>query len=79
MSKREPRSRRRRLLTGIAVSAATFAVLLVLTEVGVRLLVPPQIFSAFKERVQEEVGSEDHRTHYDLGIAYQEMGLVREG
>ena len=29
-----------------------------------------------KEQVESEVGSEDYRTHYDLGIAYKEMGLV---
>ncbi len=37
-----------------------------------------EIFKAFKEQVQEEVGSEDFRTHYDLGIAYKEMGLIEE-
>ncbi len=37
-----------------------------------------EIFKAFKEQVQEEVGSEDFRTHYDLGIAYKEMGLTDE-
>jgi tetratricopeptide (TPR) repeat protein len=36
------------------------------------------VFAAFKQHVQEEVGSEDYRTHYDLGIAYKEMGLMDE-
>lgn len=36
------------------------------------------IFAAFKHHVQEEVGSDDYRTHYDLGIAYKEMGLMDE-
>lgn len=34
------------------------------------------VFDAFKKHVELEVGSEDFRTHYDLGIAYKEMGLV---
>jgi tetratricopeptide (TPR) repeat protein len=36
------------------------------------------VFAAFKRHVAEEVGSEDFRTHYDLGIAYKEMGLMDE-
>jgi len=36
------------------------------------------VFAAFRDHVKREVGSEDHRTHYDLGIAYKEMGLVEE-
>jgi tetratricopeptide (TPR) repeat protein len=36
------------------------------------------VFAAFKQHVAEEVGSEDTRTHYDLGIAYKEMGLMDE-
>jgi tetratricopeptide (TPR) repeat protein len=36
------------------------------------------VFAAFREHVEREVDSEDHRTHYDLGIAYKEMGLVEE-
>lgn len=34
------------------------------------------VFAAFKEQVAAEVGADDYRTHYDLGIAYKEMGLV---
>jgi hypothetical protein len=34
------------------------------------------VFATFKERVAEQVGDKDYRTHYDLGIAYKEMGLV---
>jgi tetratricopeptide (TPR) repeat protein len=37
-----------------------------------------QMFQQFKEHVDREVGSDDHRTHYDLGIAYKEMGLIDE-
>lgn len=36
------------------------------------------IFSEFREGVQRELGDEDHETHYNLGIAYLEMGLLDE-
>ncbi|MCP3982440.1 MAG: tetratricopeptide repeat protein [bacterium] len=36
------------------------------------------VFAAFKQQVEEEVDSDDYRTHYDLGIAYKEMGLIDE-
>jgi tetratricopeptide (TPR) repeat protein len=35
-----------------------------------------EVFAAFRERVEQEVGAEDFRTHYDLGIGYKEMGLL---
>jgi tetratricopeptide (TPR) repeat protein len=35
-----------------------------------------EVFAAFKEHVRAEVGGSDFRTHYDLGIAYKEMGLI---
>jgi tetratricopeptide (TPR) repeat protein len=34
------------------------------------------IFGAFKRGVQQTLGSGDHEAHYDLGIAYREMGLL---
>ncbi len=34
------------------------------------------VFRAFKEQIANEVDSGDSRTHYELGIAYKEMGLV---
>jgi tetratricopeptide (TPR) repeat protein len=37
-----------------------------------------EVFAAFKRQVEDEVGSEDFRTHYDLGIAYKEMGLLND-
>jgi tetratricopeptide (TPR) repeat protein len=37
-----------------------------------------EILAAFRERVEEEVGAEDHRTHYELGIGFKEMGLTEE-
>lgn len=33
---------------------------------------------AFKAGVAENVDEEDHEAHYDLGVAYKEMGLVDE-
>jgi tetratricopeptide (TPR) repeat protein len=37
-----------------------------------------EVFAAFKEQVDREVDADDYRTHYDLGIAYKEMGLIEE-
>ena len=37
-----------------------------------------EVFEEFREHVKREVGSEDFRTHYDLGIGYKEMGLLDE-
>jgi tetratricopeptide (TPR) repeat protein len=36
------------------------------------------IFSAFRDEVARTVGEDDAEAHYDLGIAYKEMGLVDE-
>jgi tetratricopeptide (TPR) repeat protein len=33
------------------------------------------VFSAFKKGVSETLSEGDHQAHYDLGIAYKEMGL----
>jgi tetratricopeptide (TPR) repeat protein len=35
-----------------------------------------QVFAAFKQGVQQELGDGDFEAHYDLGIAYKEMGLL---
>src|SRR5260221_2074518 len=32
----------------------------------------------FKEGIAENVEDEDHQSHYDLGVAYKEMGLLDE-
>jgi tetratricopeptide (TPR) repeat protein len=32
----------------------------------------------FQDGIDEAVASDDYNTHYDLGIAYREMGLLRE-
>ena len=34
------------------------------------------IFKQFKENIEKEVGEDDYETHYDLGIAYREMGMI---
>jgi tetratricopeptide (TPR) repeat protein len=34
------------------------------------------VFDQFKKAVAQSVGAEDSDTHYDLGIAYKEMGLL---
>jgi len=36
------------------------------------------LFDEFKKGVDEQVSIEDYETHYNLGIAYNEMGLVDE-
>lgn len=35
-----------------------------------------EIFQEFKKGIEEELGEEDYETHYNLGIAYKEMGLI---
>ena len=34
------------------------------------------IFKQFKENIEKELGIDDYETHYDLGIAYREMGML---
>lgn len=36
------------------------------------------VLSEFKKQIAVTVSAEDSQTHYDLGIAYKEMGLVEE-
>jgi tetratricopeptide (TPR) repeat protein len=35
-----------------------------------------QVFAKFKEGVKKQVADTDSATHYDLGVAYKEMGLL---
>ncbi|MCJ7499227.1 tetratricopeptide repeat protein [bacterium] len=35
-----------------------------------------EIFSQFKEGIKETLGDEEYETHYNLGIAYKDMGLL---
>ena len=35
-----------------------------------------EIFAQFKKGIAETIGDQEHETHYDLGIAYKEMGLL---
>lgn len=37
-----------------------------------------EILAEFKEGVFQQVGKEEYRQHYDLGISYKEMGLLEE-
>lgn len=37
-----------------------------------------EIFYEFKRGVEQQLGDEDYETHYNLGIAYKEMGLINE-
>ena len=37
-----------------------------------------QIFKEFRKGVEKQLGTEDHDTRYNLGIAYKEMGLLDE-
>ena len=37
-----------------------------------------EVFQEFKKGVEEQLGSEDYETHYNLGIAYKEMGMLDE-
>lgn len=48
------------------------------TEAGVEELDVESVFSQFKQGVQEQLGSEDTETRFDLGIAYKEMGLLTD-
>lgn len=43
---------------------------------GGQMLDVEQVFEQFKSGVEAEVGVEDSDTHFDLGIAYKEMGLL---
>jgi tetratricopeptide (TPR) repeat protein len=37
-----------------------------------------EILQAFRKGIQDEVSDDDSETHYDLGVAYHEMGLTEE-
>lgn len=37
-----------------------------------------QVFAKFKEGVRAQVSESDASTHYDLGVAYKEMGLLND-
>src|SRR5262249_14331853 len=38
-----------------------------------------EIFREFKKGVEQQLSAEDYETHFNLGIAYKEMGLIDEG
>jgi tetratricopeptide (TPR) repeat protein len=37
-----------------------------------------EVFAAFKEGVAKQVSEDDGQSHYDLGVAYKEMGLLED-
>ena len=43
---------------------------------GADVLDVENVFEQFKKGVEEQIGLEDTDTHFDLGIAYKEMGLL---
>lgn len=45
-------------------------------EAGSDVLDVEQVFAQFKKGVEAQVAVEDTETHFDLGIAYKEMGLL---
>ena len=47
-----------------------------LDETGSDVLDVESVFAQFKKGVEEQIGMEDSDTHYELGIAYKEMGLL---
>jgi tetratricopeptide (TPR) repeat protein len=85
----EPRATRQSpsLIEPVAASAATFDLGADLAEEIARAPAlggvddefqysVEDVFNQFKKGVAETVGAEDSDTHYDLGIAYKEMGLL---
>jgi tetratricopeptide (TPR) repeat protein len=38
-----------------------------------------EVFAKFKQGVKAQVSDNDSATHYDLGVAYKEMGLIADG
>lgn len=46
------------------------------TTAGSDVLDVEAVFAQFKKGVEQQVGLEDTDTHFDLGIAYKEMGLL---
>ncbi len=45
-------------------------------DVGSDVLDVDQLFEQFKRGVAEQIDSDDSETHFDLGIAYKEMGRI---
>jgi tetratricopeptide (TPR) repeat protein len=46
------------------------------TEVGAGSFTVEDVFEDFKRGGESQISDEDSDTHYDLGIAYREMGLM---
>ncbi|HET6372023.1 MAG TPA: tetratricopeptide repeat protein [Candidatus Polarisedimenticolia bacterium] len=62
-------------LSGESSQAETLAESVEATPEGHSL---EEIVRAFKKGIEDQVGAEDFDTHYNLGIAYKEMGLLDE-
>jgi tetratricopeptide (TPR) repeat protein len=45
---------------------------------GSDILDVEEVFAQFKKGVEQQIGVEDTDTHFDLGIAYKEMGLLND-
>jgi tetratricopeptide (TPR) repeat protein len=45
---------------------------------NVKNVSPDQVFASFKAGIRADVTEGDSATHYDLGLAYKEMGLVTD-
>ena len=43
-----------------------------------RLLALADVFDEFKKGMEDDGDSGDYETHYNLGIAFKEMGLMEE-
>ena len=37
-----------------------------------------EVFRAFKQQIQAQIGDDEPEAHYDLAIAYHEMGLIED-
>lgn len=46
------------------------------TDAGAEMIDVETVFAQFKRGVKEQIGPQDSDTHFDLGIAYKEMGLL---
>ena len=67
-----------------ALKAYNVDVGILLGDLTGKVLIPPQeqsleeIVEGFKKGVAESLSPEDYDTHFNLGIAYREMGLIDE-
>lgn len=48
------------------------------TSAGADTIDVDQVFAQFKRGIEQQIDESDSETHYDLGIAYKEMGLLED-